>query len=73
MVKNSFAVFFVRLYGCLRMAVGWILYNVRKVDDGRFRRSVCEALCACYFLQSIVVLRAQLTDTRNWLVRIYLI
>ncbi len=59
----------LRLYGCLRIAVGWILFNVRSVDDGRFRRSVCEALCACYALQSIAVLRAQFTDSSHWYVR----
>jgi len=57
----------LRLYGCLKIAVGWILFNVRKVDDGRFRRSVCEALCICYMIQSIAVLRAQLTDKKNWI------
>jgi len=57
----------LRLYACLRIAVGWILFNVRSLDDGRFRRSVCEALCACYALQTIVVLRAQFTDRRNWI------
>lgn len=45
--------------------MGWILLHVRSVDDGRFRRSVCEALCACYALQSAVVLRAQFTDMSN--------
>mmetsp|Transcript_9820 Transcript_9820/g.12436 ORF Transcript_9820/g.12436 Transcript_9820/m.12436 type:complete len:147 (-) Transcript_9820:1020-1460(-) len=57
----------LRLYGCLRIAVGWILYNARGVDDGRFRRSICEALCTCYCLQSLAVLRAQFTDKRNWI------
>jgi hypothetical protein len=57
----------LRLYGCLRIAVGWMLFNVRAVDDGRFRRSVCEALCACYALQSIAVVRAQFTDPSGWI------
>lgn len=56
----------IRLYGCLRIAVGWVLFHVRDVDDGRFRRSVCEGLGLCYFLQSLAVLRAQFTDDRNW-------
>lgn len=67
----------LRLYGCLRIAVGWILFHVRSVDDGRFRRSVCEALCACYILQSLAVLRAQFTDLSghwiNWLAFLFLI
>jgi hypothetical protein len=59
----------LRLYGCLRVACGWILWHVRSVDDGRFRRSVCEALCFCYVLQALAVMRAQLTDRHtllNW-------
>lgn len=48
--------------------MGWMLFNVRAVDDGRFRRSVCEALCACYALQSIAVVRAQFTDPSGWYV-----
>ena len=59
------------LYGCLRLACGWILWHVRAVDDGRFRRSVCEALCFCYTIQALAVTRAQFTDHRhtwwNWL------
>lgn len=45
--------------------MGWIIYHVRSVDDGRFRRNVCEALFVCYVLQAIAVLRAQFTDRRN--------
>lgn len=59
------------LYGCLRLACGWIVWHVRSVDDGRFRRSVCEALCFCYLVQALAVLRAQITDSSktwwNWL------
>lgn len=60
----------IRLYGCLRLACGWILWHVRKVDDGLFRRHVCEALFVCYLLQALAVLRAQLTDRHvliNWM------
>ena len=51
-----------RLYGCLRIALGWILFNMRGVDDGKFRRTVCEALMACYVAQALAVIRAQFTD-----------
>ena len=54
-----------RLYGCLRIAMGWIIFHIRSVDDGRFRRSVCEALFVCYLLQAIAVLRAQFTERQN--------
>jgi hypothetical protein len=52
----------LRLYACLRIAVGWIVLNLRHVDDGRLRKHVCEALCACYALQACAVLRAQCTE-----------
>ncbi|KAL7465808.1 hypothetical protein ACHAXS_006129 [Conticribra weissflogii] len=60
-----FTFFIRRLYGCLRVAVGWIILHVRSVDDGRFRRTICEALFFCYLLQAIAVLRAQFTDRAN--------
>jgi len=42
---------------------------MRRVDDGLFRRHVCEALLVCYVLQALTVLRAQFTDRHlliNW-------
>ena len=45
--------------------MGWIIFHIRSVDDGRYRRSVCEALCVCYMLQAVTVLRAQFTDRKN--------
>lgn len=59
-----------RLYGCLRLACGWILWHARAVDDGRFRKHICEALFVCYVLQTIAILRAQFTDRHsiiNWI------
>ena len=61
---------FRRLYGCLRLACGWILWHARPVDDGRFRKHICEALFVCYVLQALAVLRAQFTDRHsliNWI------
>ena len=63
---NIYVCHSLRLYGCLRIAVGWILFHVRSVDDGKFRRSICEGLGLCYCLQSLAVLRAQFTDQSNW-------
>lgn len=64
-VYNHDAHEILRLYGCLRIAMGWIIFHMRSVDDGRFRRSVCEALLFCYLLQAGAVLRAQFTDRKN--------
>lgn len=67
----------VRLYACLRLACGWMLWNIRQVDDGMFRRHVCEGLLVCYVLQALTVLRAQFTDRRtiilNWIAIIILL
>jgi hypothetical protein len=60
----------LRLYGCLRLACGWILWHARTVDDGRFRKHICEALFVCYVLQALAVMRAQFTDRHsviNWI------
>jgi hypothetical protein len=49
--------------------MGWIIFHLRSVDDGRFRRSVCEALFACYLIQVVTILRAQFTGRNrsiNW-------
>mmetsp|Transcript_2651 Transcript_2651/g.3904 ORF Transcript_2651/g.3904 Transcript_2651/m.3904 type:complete len:148 (-) Transcript_2651:674-1117(-) len=64
-VYNHDAHEILRLYGCLRIAMGWVIFHIRSVDDGRFRRSVCEALFFCYLLQAAAVLRAQFTDRKN--------
>ena len=43
---------------------------MRQVDDGIFRRHVCEALLVCYLLQALAVIRAQFTDRHvfiNWI------
>ncbi|KAG7374106.1 hypothetical protein IV203_013201 [Nitzschia inconspicua] len=64
-----------RLYGCLRLSCGWIVWHARPVDDGRFRKHVCEALFVCYVLQTLAVIRAQFTDrysTINWIAIILL-
>lgn len=53
----------LRLYGCLKLACGWIVWHLRNVDDGVFRRHVCEALTTCYTLQALAVLRAQTTSS----------
>lgn len=67
---------FYSLYGCLRLACGWILWHIRRVDDGIFRRHVCEALLTCYVLQSLAVMRAQFTDKHvlvNWIAIVLLL
>jgi hypothetical protein len=61
-----FVISLTSVYGCLRIALGWIIWHLRQVDDGDFRRTVCEALSCCYLLQACAVIRAQLTDRHTW-------
>uniref|UniRef100_A0A6V2AM99 Uncharacterized protein n=2 Tax=Ditylum brightwellii TaxID=49249 RepID=A0A6V2AM99_9STRA len=60
----------LRLYGCLRITLGYILLHLRSVDDGMFRKSVCESLCLCYTLQTLAILRTEFTSNEysiiNW-------
>mmetsp|Transcript_9103 Transcript_9103/g.12633 ORF Transcript_9103/g.12633 Transcript_9103/m.12633 type:complete len:154 (-) Transcript_9103:368-829(-) len=61
----------LRLYGCLRISLGYILLRLRSVDDGMFRKSVCESLFLCYFLQMLAILRTEFTSDSfafiNWI------
>lgn len=53
---------FVRLYGCLTLAIGWFVWSTRGITDGRLVRATCETFCLCYLLQAVVLVRAQLTN-----------
>jgi uncharacterized protein YjeT (DUF2065 family) len=53
---------YLRLYGCLQLAVGWIVYRCAELTDGRLLRSVSEAFAVCYIAQGLVMARAQFTD-----------
>jgi hypothetical protein len=69
-LSSTFCSPFCSLYGCLRLACGWIIWHARPVDDGRFRKHICEALFVCYVLQAMAVMRAQFTGRQsviNWI------
>lgn len=53
---------YVRLYGCMTMGVGWLVWRSQDVRDGRLMRAIAEAFAACYSLQALVMLRAQFTN-----------
>lgn len=59
---NHMAHEFVRLYGCLTLAVGWFVWTTKDINDSRLMRAVSETFCICYCLQSISMLRAQFTS-----------
>lgn len=52
---------FVRLYGALTLAQGWMVWRTRLVSDALIRRTFCQAYCICFLLQALALLRAQLS------------
>ena len=56
---------FIRLYGCLTLAIGWVVWKSQSIKDGRLARALTETFCVSYSLQSIVMLRAQFTNPQG--------
>lgn len=53
---------FTRLYGCMTLAIGWIVWRSQGIKDGRLARALTEAFAVAYGFQSLVMLRAQFTN-----------
>ncbi|KAI9911990.1 hypothetical protein PsorP6_009571 [Peronosclerospora sorghi] len=56
---------FVRLYGALTLAQGWMVWRTRLVSDALIRRTFCQAYCICFLLQALALLRAQMTSPES--------
>ena len=49
-----------RLYGALNISIGYIVWKLRYIGDGRVvGRLIAETFCVCFYLQALVILRAQ--------------
>ncbi|OQR97120.1 hypothetical protein ACHHYP_12671 [Achlya hypogyna] len=62
----------VRLYGALTAAQGWLVWKTRLVSDPIVRKTFCQAYCLCFSLQSLAMLRAQVSSPEshsmlNWI------
>lgn len=53
---------YLRLYGVLTLSIGWLVWKIQAVKDGRLAKAVSETFCVCYFLQGLVGVRAQMTN-----------
>ncbi len=53
---------YIRLYGVLNLAIGWLIWRLRDVSDGRIGQAIAEAFATCYLLQFLVMLRAQFSN-----------
>ena len=53
---------YVRLYGVLNIAIGWLIWKLRDASDGRIGQAIAEAFAVCYLLQFLVMLRAQFSN-----------
>ncbi|KAF4035219.1 hypothetical protein GN244_ATG12774 [Phytophthora infestans] len=56
---------FVRLYGALTLAQGWMVWRTRLVSDALIRRTFCQAYCICFLLQAVALLRAQIASPES--------
>ena len=56
---------YIRLYGVLNISIGWLIWKVRDVTDGRIGQAIAEAFAMCYVLQVIVISRAQFTVSKG--------
>ena len=56
---------YIRLYGVLNMSIGWLIWKLRDVTDGRIGQAIAEAFAICYVLQFVVICRAQFTDSKG--------
>ena len=56
---NHFAHEFVRLYGCLTLGIGYLVWMTKDIKDGRLLRAVTETFAMSYGLQALAMLRAQ--------------
>jgi hypothetical protein len=52
----------IRLYGVLNLAIGWLIWRLRDITDGRMGQAIAEAFAVCYLLQFLVMLRAQFSN-----------
>ena len=57
--------FFVVFYGVLNFSIGWIVFKLRSVGDGRVGKLIAESFAVCYSLQTLVILRAQMTNPKG--------
>ena len=58
--------------GALTLAQGWLVWKTRRVSDAFVRKTFCQAYVLAYGLQTVALLRAQLTSPNdhsvlNWL------
>ena len=53
---------FCRLYGCLSLALGYIVLKSRSIVDGRMMKVYCESFGMIYCLQSFSMLLSQFSD-----------
>jgi hypothetical protein len=58
-VYNHVAHEYLRMYGAVTLVIGWIVWRLRNIDDGRVHRIFCEGFAICYLLQAGIMTRAE--------------
>jgi len=54
-----------RLYGVLNISIGYIVWKLRDIGDGRVGKLIAETFAVCYTLQAIVIMRAQFSNPKG--------
>ena len=59
---NHFAHEFVRLYGCLTLGVGYLVWVTKDIKDAMLLKALTETFAISYGLQAVAMLRAQFSS-----------
>mmetsp|Transcript_2703 Transcript_2703/g.4908 ORF Transcript_2703/g.4908 Transcript_2703/m.4908 type:complete len:159 (+) Transcript_2703:77-553(+) len=62
---NAVAHEFMRMYGALLLAIGWLTFRTRNIPDGRLKKIIAETFAIVYPLQAVIMLRAEFTYSRE--------
>lgn len=65
-----------RLYGCLTIGIGWLVWSARNIGDGRLVRATTEAFSIAYLSQGLVMLKAlysNISTLSRWSLALHLL
>ena len=57
-----------RLYGCLTVGIGWLVWKTKQISDGRLTRAVTEAFSISFISQGLVMIKALYSNSKDYTV-----
>lgn len=55
-----------RLYGCLTVGIGWLVWKTRLISDGRLTRALTEAFSIAFISQALVMFKALYSNSKDY-------